>query len=288
MKHDGPKTRLSQDDKQTIVRAFDSIKAKDSVKEHIFYEVQRNYENSGYVSKAKLRFAKHNFDRYVPAVAACVILICGLSFFGVSQGWFTGEPFKPTDQLLKENGVSYSEEASLPLTAAAPSEENASSEASTQEGSSTDEKSITAGNYTANSVETTDITIFAAKDIGYTQYKIYGIPKDGFILWDEMQVIGAAPTTFSLESYSFDDSDGSMTLVLNFDDGLQTFLDSSATTDVISGVVNSFSQLFTECTAIDVNSNGVPAVFGGNPLDTAAMMSAQFQITAAEEITYNE
>lgn len=104
--------------KNEIHDVFDSIELNDSKKEKIYYEILRNYEKKGYVSSKKLHFFKQNLDRFVPAIAPCILLLAIFSFYGVTTGLFTGVPYKSTEQIIAETTDNL--ESSSTSTAPAP------------------------------------------------------------------------------------------------------------------------------------------------------------------------
>lgn len=254
---------------QIIKEAFGKIKAEYSAKEHVFYEVQRDFDKKGFISKAKLRYFKRRMDRFVPAIALFVIVFCVFSFYSVSTGLFTdGKVYKSSNEIMEE----YREK--------------------TGETDSGDEADYTAPE--AKSAENTDegalidISVIAAKDIGFTEFKISQIPDDIFTIWEEMQNIGAAPTFFDLVSCSFDANEDQHTLIVDFDEKLQEFMDNSASLDVLTGIVKSFSNYYTDCDAIVINSGDKPVTFQGKEVDTAEMMASDIKVMAHETVNYGE
>ena len=244
--------------------AFESIILSDKTKEKIFYQIQRNFDKKGYISGRKLHFFKQTFDRFVPAIALCIVIFVGFSFYGVTTGLFTGVPYKTTEEILQNTG---NRPAPLEIDTPEPAARNAASGSSAP---------ATAGTVTAN--------IYAAIDIGYTHYIVQNIPQDPIVLWDEIITLGAVPEAISLDSYSMDSSQ----LVLNFNKELQTIQDSSATTSIVCGIAKTYDEFYPESESLIINSDGAALSFQGATVDINTLIAQNINITDTKNVVYEQ
>ncbi len=70
----------------SIKSSLDKIKAPESRKEHVYYEIINMKENKR--NKKKLVYIKRVADRYVGYVAACLVLVTAFSIYAVNSGLF--------------------------------------------------------------------------------------------------------------------------------------------------------------------------------------------------------
>ena len=256
--------------KNEIHDAFDSIKLNDSKKEKIYYEIQRNYEKKGYISSKKLHFFKQTFDRFVPAIALCILLLVGFSFYGVTTGLFTGVPYKSTEEIIAETADT--SKSSSTSTAPAPA---------TARGTDTPINDAPAPD--ANTVtDTVTANIYSAFDIGYTLYVVEDLPNDPMVLWNEIINLKAVPQSIALNSYTMEDS----VLVLDFNKELQTLQDSSATTAIVCGIAKTYDEFYPENESLAINSGGAAISFQGEPIDIKALLDEHINITDTKNTLY--
>lgn len=264
---------MNDNDKDLIRKSFGKIKLKDEKKQHIYYEIQRNYDKKGFVSNQKLHFFKQRFDRIVPAVAAFIILVCAFAYYGVSTGLLTGQPYVATDKILADTGAGEGGKMDEPVaggrTEAAAEDAPVSSE------------SAQLAKFGAGYPATT-ANVYAGIDVGYTLYVIEDIPQDALVLWQEMENLNAVPADISLESYSISDN----TLTLDFNGSLQDIQNASATTSMVAGIAQTYRDFYPEVTAVVINSAGSPVTFEGEEIDTSSEIT--FDITNREVIQYAE
>lgn len=262
---------MNDKDKDRIHDSFGRIKLKDEKKQHIYYEIQRNYEKKGFVSNQKLHFFKQRLDRIVPAAAAFIILVCAFAYYGVSSGLLTGQPYIATDKILADAGGGEGGKADEPVA-------GGRAEAAAEDAPVSSESAQLAKFGGASPATTANV--YAGIDVGYTLYVIEDIPQDALVLWQEMENLNAVPNEISLESYTISDN----TLTLDFNESLQEVQNASATTSMVSGIVQTYRDFYPEVTAVVVNSAGSPVTFEGEEIDTN--LEIAIDVTDREVIQY--
>lgn len=270
-------------DNRQIHDSFEKIVPKAEKKTYIYYDILRNYDKKGYVTTRRLHFWKQKLDRYVPAIALGMIVLCVFSFYGVKSGLFTGVPFRTTNQILEDTG--YTAEAGGVADDAAAQDENAAvADAAPTEGTQAVEEraeKAAAPEAQYEGEDTVTANIYGAVDIGYTHYIVEGMPQDPLVLWDEMQELGAVPAEITLEAYSLSDSE----LTLEFDESLQEIQDKSATDAIITGIAVTYKEVFPGV-GLTILSGSEPVLFEGTPIDVNAKTVEDLNITDTEQHSY--
>jgi hypothetical protein len=276
-------------DNKTLHDSFGKIVPRAETKKRVYYEILRNYDKKGYVSNRRLHFMKQRFDRYVPAIAACLLLLFGISYFGVSSGLFTGKAFQSTDQMLRDAGYARTGDANLAegaqeeITGEATAQDEAyvveegAGEAAT-EAAQQEESSAYAA---AASQDTATVHFYAPQDIGYTHYIVEGVPLDPITVWEEMRKIGAVPEEIVLESYSMTED----SLLLYFNGTLQEIQSKSATTSLVTGIFVSYQELYPNL-ALEIFSGDSPILFQGEELDLSGISSQDLSVTDTKEYVW--
>ncbi len=228
---EAPDTRSHE---QKIKDAFDLIVNDDYSSNHSFYEIKRNLDKKGFVTKQRLKFFKHTFDRFVPLVACLCIAIVVYAFLAVHNGWLTGSSYVESTEMAENEGYVYEGEDST--VAAAKSYFDGSK--------SYNDVGIGESSKTEASKEETDNGIDLTSVLSGESIHLNESPKDFFELWDKLKELKAVPDDIELISSAIDStSSNNIVVVLDFNSALQDYADAQNGTEFLQIIADNFYAL---------------------------------------------
>ncbi len=250
----------SRSTEQKIKDAFDLIVNDDYSSNHSFYEIKRNIEKKGFVTKQRFKFFKHAFDRFVPLVACLCIAIVVYAFFAVHNGWLTGSSYVESTEMAQNEGYVYEGEDSTVAAAkryfdGSKSYNNVDIGEKSENGSETSE--------TDNGIDLISVTD------GKTSYHLDESPKDFFELWDKLEELGAVPEGVELNSSAIDSSSSNNTVVvLDFNSELQEYTDKQSDTEFLQTIANNFYALNSDYGTFTFTCDESPLTQNGEEVGT--------------------
>lgn len=219
---------------QKIKDAFDLIANDDYSSNHSFYEIKRNLDKKGFVTKQRLKFFKHTFDRFVPLVACLCIAVVVYAFLAVHNGWLTGSSYVESTEMVESEGYVYEGEDST--VAAAKSYFDGSKTYNNVE-IGDNSKSETSKTETDNGIDLTSV-------LTGESFHLDESPSDFFELWDKLKEMNAVPDDIELNSSAIDStSSNNIVVVLDFNSALQDYADTQSDTEFLQIIADNFYAL---------------------------------------------
>ena len=191
--------------REKAAQALSVLRLEEEDAARIWQRVEEAAAQPDFEKKHRSRRIWRGLDQAVPYLALAIVVLGIAAYLGVGQGWFTGEPYTPTQPIegvITQEGYDGDSAVSLPI-------------------------------------ETGDVSVFVPEEGGFAEYIVHNTPYSPEDILRQMVYLGGAPAGTTLLSANLDSggtesSDGS-TVTYTLGDTLSLTLEFSQEAASLSG-----------------------------------------------------